>query len=72
MGSALFSYGDISRFSWTMIVLILFHSECLILYGAILKTIGLTYYMGESFQDYSKIQDFEADFSKKVSIKMLN
>ena len=28
--------------------------------------------MGESFQDYSRIQDFEADFSQKVSLKMLN
>ena len=29
-------------------------------------------YMGESFQDYSWIQDFEADFPQKVSLKMLN
>ena len=28
--------------------------------------------MDESFQDYSWIQDFEADFPKKVSLKMLN
>ena len=28
--------------------------------------------MGESFQDYSLIQDFEADFPQKVSLKMLN
>ena len=28
--------------------------------------------MGESFQDYSWIQDFEADFPLKVSLKMLN
>ena len=28
--------------------------------------------MGESFQDYSWIQDFEADFPQKVSPKMLN
>ena len=28
--------------------------------------------MGESFQDYSRIQDFEADFPQKVSLKMLN
>ena len=28
--------------------------------------------MGESFQDYSWIQDFEADFPKKVSLIMLN
>ena len=28
--------------------------------------------MGESFQDYSWIQDFEADFPYKVSLKMLN
>ena len=28
--------------------------------------------MGESFQDYSLIQDFEADFPYKVSLKMLN
>ena len=29
-------------------------------------------YMGESFQDYSCIQDFEDDFSEKVILKMLN
>ena len=29
-------------------------------------------YMGKSFQDYSWIQDFEADFPQKVSLKMLN
>ena len=28
--------------------------------------------MGESFQDYSWIQDFEADFPLKVSLKMLS
>ena len=28
--------------------------------------------MGESFQDYSLIQEFEADFFQKVSLKMLN
>ena len=28
--------------------------------------------MFESFQDYSWIQDFEGDFPKKVSLKMLN
>ena len=28
--------------------------------------------MGESFQDYSCIQDFEVDFPQKVSLKMLN
>ena len=28
--------------------------------------------MGESFQDYAWIQDFEADFQQKVSLKMLN
>ena len=28
--------------------------------------------MGESFQDYSWIQDFEADFLQKASLKMLN
>ena len=28
--------------------------------------------MGESFQDYSWTQDFEADFLWKVSLKMLN
>ena len=28
--------------------------------------------MGESFQDYSWIQNFEADFPQKVSLKMLN
>ena len=29
-------------------------------------------YMGESFQDYSWIQDFEDDFPQKVILKMLN
>ena len=28
--------------------------------------------MGENFQGYSWIQDFEADFPQKVSLKMLN
>ena len=28
--------------------------------------------MGERFQDYSWIQDFEADFPKKVSLEILN
>ena len=28
-------------------------------------------YIGGSFQDYSLIQDFEADFPQKVSLKML-
>ena len=28
--------------------------------------------MGESFQDYSRNQDFEADFPQKVSLKILN
>ena len=27
--------------------------------------------MGESFQDYSLIQDIEADFPEKVSLKIL-
>ena len=30
------------------------------------------YCMVESFQDYSRIQDFETDFPWKVSLKMLN
>ena len=30
------------------------------------------YFMGESFQEYSWIQDFEADFPLKVSLKILN
>ena len=29
-------------------------------------------HMGESLQDYSWIQDFEADFPQKVSLKILN
>ena len=29
-------------------------------------------YMGDFFQDYSWIQDFEADFPQKVNLKMLN
>ena len=28
--------------------------------------------MGESFQDYSRIQDFEVDFLWKVCLKILN
>ena len=28
--------------------------------------------MGKSFQDYSWIPDFEADFPQKVSLKILN
>ena len=28
--------------------------------------------MDESFQDYSKIQDFEADFLRKVRLKIMN
>ena len=28
--------------------------------------------MGESFRNYSCIQDFEADFPQKVSLKILN
>ena len=42
---------------------------------AIKNFVILTYdmvYMGESFQDYSWIQDFEADFPWKVSLKILN
>ena len=34
--------------------------------------LGYTLCMGESLQDYSWIQDFEADFPQKVSLKMLN
>ena len=30
------------------------------------------YHMGEYFQDYSSIQDFESDFPQNVSLKMLN
>ena len=32
----------------------------------------LSTHMGENFQDYSWIQDFEADFPQKVGLKMLN
>ena len=32
----------------------------------------ISLYIGESFQEYSWFQDFEADFPQKVSIKMLN
>ena len=35
-------------------------------------TILFINHMGESFQDYTLIQVFEADFSQKVSLKMLN
>ena len=34
--------------------------------------VGMCMHMGESFQDYSWIQDFEPDFPQKVSLKMLN
>ena len=34
--------------------------------------LGLHYIMGEGFQDYSCIQDFEADFPQTVSPKILN
>ena len=39
-----------------------------------LSSVGLHLYecMRESFQDGSWIQDFEADFPQKVSLKMLN
>ena len=30
------------------------------------------WHMGESFHDYSRIQDFEADFQQKVRLKILN
>ena len=33
---------------------------------------GLNVFMGKSFQDYSWIQDFEADFLWKVSLKIQN
>ena len=33
---------------------------------------GRAFHMGESFQDYSWFQDFEADFPQKVSLKILN
>ena len=36
------------------------------------KPVRTLIYMGESFQDYSQIQDFEADFPQKVGFKMLN
>ena len=34
--------------------------------------VNIQYFMGKSFQDYSWIHDFEADFPQKVSLKMLN
>ena len=37
----------------------------------IFLTIDQSKHMGESFQDYSWIQDFEADFPQKVSLKIL-
>ena len=37
-----------------------------------LKFFKYLLYLGENFQDYSWIQDFEADFPQKVSLKMLN
>ena len=42
-----------------------------ILHDRILKYIEKLKYMDENFQDYSWIQDFEADFPQ-VSLKMLN
>ena len=40
--------------------------------GAVFCAIWFGNTMGESFQDCSWIQDFEADFSQKVSLKILN
>ena len=40
-----------------------------------LKTVKIyaqVHCMGEKFQDYSWIQDFEDDFPQKVILKMLN
>ena len=54
------------------------NQKLLVLIGGISKWftafyIGQTvYFMGESFQDYSWIEDFEADFLWKVRVKMLN
>ena len=42
------------------------------LVGVITIVQSSVYSMGENFQDYSWIQDFEADFPQKVSLKMLN
>ena len=46
----------------------------MVIFLLILFKIVPLYYgsMGESFQDYSWIKDFEADFPQKVSLKMLN
>ena len=43
-----------------------------ILKGKWYISIGNDKIMGESFQDYSWVQDFEADFPQKVSLKILN
>ena len=34
-------------------------------------TLNSSLHIGESFQDYSWFQDFEADFPQKVSLKIL-
>ena len=44
------------------------HQNSFVLYGSDCSTS----YMGESFQDYSWIQDFEDDFPQKVILEMLN
>ena len=44
------------------------------MYRQCYKTVSIlgSLYMSVSFQDYSWIQDFEADFPQKVRLKMLN
>ena len=51
-------------------------SQALYHWATALPQFTLTYkadlFISESFQDYSWIQDFEADFPPKVSLKILN
>ena len=48
------------------------HHLCLYFVSAIRKGSDRQVHMGESFQDYSWTQDFEADFPQEVSLKILN
>ena len=48
-----------------MALVVIIYFECLLQFTC-------EYSMGEGFQDYSWIQDFEADFPQKVSLKILN
>ena len=42
------------------------------LWDYVCRKVSKPVHMAESFQDYSLIQDYEADFPWKVSLKILN